>query len=240
MVFSELLSGIISWSIGLVQAYGVWSVFFVVILEELLIPIPSPLVIMGAGYIIIPAGIPISDALWKSFFLIAIPASIASAIGSFFTYAIGYYGGKPLVTRLKRFLGFGWDDIKKAEKRLEKGNKVWYTIAILRAIPLFPIAVVSLASGVLRLSWKKYALATFVGSIPRTFILGFAGWYFGGEFVAFASKLRIVENIFQLAILGAAIYILYRFRHKYRRQIANHYKRIAKAGRKHLNKIRKK
>jgi membrane protein DedA with SNARE-associated domain len=234
MVFSELVSGIIAWAFGIVQAYGVWSVFFVVILEELLIPIPSPLVIMGAGYIIIPAGISVNDALWRSFWLIALPASIASTIGSFFTYGIGYYGGKPLVTKMHRFIGVSWEDIKNQEKKLEKGKRVWMTIGILRAIPFFPIAIVSLAAGVLRLSWKKYAAATFIGSIPRTFVLGFLGWWVGSEFMAFAGQLNILENLMVIAILCIVVYLLYRYRHKY----MHHYKRLAKSGKKQIAKLR--
>lgn len=233
MVLSEFFAGLIAWVFGLVKAYGVWSVFIVVLMEEVFIPLPSPLVIMGAGYIIIPAGITVNEALWQSFWLIALPASIASAIGSFFAYGIGYYGGRPLVLRLRRFLGVSWEDIKKAEKRLEKGNKVWITIVVLRAIPFFPIAIVSLASGVLRLSWKKYAIATFIGSLPRTFVLGFLGWYIGGEFVTFANRLNILENIVAVAVIAVIVYILYRYRHKYR----HHYERLAQAGRKHLNKL---
>ncbi len=238
MTPSGLLSGLVAWVFSIVHAYGVWSVFFVVILEELLIPIPSPLVIMGAGYIIIPAGIPINEALWRAFWLIAIPASIASTIGSFFTYGIGYYGGKPLITKMRRFLGVSWEDIKKSEKRFEKGKKIWLTIGILRAIPFFPIAIVSLAAGVLRLSWKKYTVATFLGSIPRTFILAFFGWYIGGEFVAFASKFGIIENLFLAGVIAILIYLLYRFRHKYAHHVSklrSHGKRIAQKFQKKSN-----
>lgn len=240
MVLSEYFSGIVVWVFALVKAYGVWSVFFVVILEELLVPLPSPLVIMGAGYIIIPAGITVNEALWQSFWLIALPASIASTIGSFFMYGIGYYGGKPLITKMRRFIGISWDDVKKQEKRFEKGKKVWVTIAVLRAIPFFLIAIVSLASGVLRLSWKKYAVATLIGSLPRTFVLGFLGWWIGGEFVAFAGKLNIIEDILAIAVLAVIVYVFYKYRHKYR----HHYQRLAQAGKKIIrsgkNKAREK
>lgn len=233
MVFSELLSGIVAWAFAIVQQYGVWSVFFIVILEEILIPIPSPLVIMGAGYILIPSGIALQDALWRAFLLIALPASIASTIGSFFTYGIGYYGGKPLITRMRRFLGVSWDDIRKQERKLERGGKIWATIIILRAIPFFPIAVVSLASGVLRLSWRKYALATFIGSLPRTFVLGFLGWYIGGEFAALAGRLNAVEDILIVAAVIAVIYLVYRLRHRYMR----HYSRLARAGKSRVARL---
>lgn len=222
MVFAEMLEGIITWVFALIQSYGPYSVFFAVILEEVLIPIPSPLVIMGAAFILIPPDIAFWDGITRIFFVIVIPASIASTIGSFFTYGIGYYGGRRLITRFQKFLGISWLDIKKKEKQFEKGKKVWTTIAILRAIPFFPIAIVSLTAGVLRLSWKKYAVATFIGAIPRTFILAVVGWQLGSTYVNIAGKLNDVENVIAVVVIAGIVYALYRYRHKY----AHHYKRI--------------
>ncbi|MBI4174339.1 MAG: VTT domain-containing protein [Candidatus Aenigmarchaeota archaeon] len=210
--------------LALIQAYGPYSVFFAVILEEILIPIPSPLVIMGAAFILIPPDISFWDGVSRIFFIIVIPASIASTIGSFFTYGIGYYGGRRLIVRFQRFLGVSWLDVQKKEKQFEKGKKVWTTIAILRAIPFFPIAIVSLTAGVLRLSWKKYAAATFIGSIPRTFILAIIGWQLGSTYVTFAGKLSELENIITVAVVIAIAFVLYKYHHKY----AHHYRRLLK------------
>ncbi len=225
MVLSDLLSNLVSWILTLIQTYGAYSVFIAVMLEEVLIPIPSPLVIMGASFILIPAELAFWDAIQQIFFVIVIPASIASTIGSFFTYGIGYYGGRPVITKFHRFLGISWLDIRKKEKQFEKGRKVWTTIAVLRAIPFFPIALVSLTSGVLRLSWKKYALATFIGSLPRTFILGIVGWQLGSAYATLAEKLSLVENALAVIIILAIVYALYRYRHKY----VHHARRIFRA-----------
>src|SRR3989338_2256504 len=117
MVLAELFEGLIAWVLTLIQAYGPYSVFFAVILEEVLIPIPSPLVIMGAAFILIPADIAFWEGIWRIFLIIVIPASIASTIGSFFCYGIGYYGGRRLINRFQRFLGISWIDVEKREKQ---------------------------------------------------------------------------------------------------------------------------
>ena len=233
MVFSEMLHGLVQWVLVVIQAYGPYSVFFAVILEEVLIPIPSPLVIMGAAFILVPAEMAFWDAMREIFFVIVIPASVASTIGSFFTYGIGYYGGRPLITRLHKFLGVSWLDIKEKEKRFEEGKKVWVTIAVLRAIPFFPIAIVSLTAGVLRLSWKKYAISTFIGSIPRTFILAVVGWQIGSAYAVFAEKLSLLEDAIAVVVIAAIAYFLYRFRHRY----INHARRISNAGRNNISRI---
>jgi membrane protein DedA with SNARE-associated domain len=223
MVFFGILDAVIQWSLAFVTAYGPYSVFLVVILEEILLPIPSPLVIMGAGFILIPPNIPLGEAITQVTLLIVIPASIASTIGSFFAYYIGYFGGKTAVMKFQRFLGFNWAEVEKAEKRFEDTNKTWVTIAILRAIPFFPIAVVSLTAGVLRLNKWKYALATFVGSVPRVFVLGMIGWSLGSAYVTFAEQLNVVEDVILVGIAVVIIYFLYRNRQRY----AKHYKTVS-------------
>ncbi len=238
MVLSEFLSGLIAWTFEFVRQFGALSVFMVVILEEILIPIPSPLVIMGASFILIPAGIPLSEAIAQIILLIVIPASVASTIGSFFTYGIGYYGGRPVINKMHRFLGMSWEDVEKQEKRLEHGKKIWTTIIIFRAIPFFPISLVSIAAGVLRVSRKKYAIATFLGSVPRVFVLGFLGWYFGSAYVSIASQFNVLENLLIVVILGVLAFLLYRYRHHVKRHTSRIARHVKDSSSGHYRKMR--
>jgi len=54
---------ILNWIMDSIRAYGAWSVFIGVIIESVIIPIPSPLVIMGAGFILISADLNAAGAL---------------------------------------------------------------------------------------------------------------------------------------------------------------------------------
>jgi membrane protein DedA with SNARE-associated domain len=70
------------------------------------------------------------------------------------------------------------------------------------------------------MDWKKYALATLVGSIPRTFVLGLAGWYIGTEYTAVANSLRSIENsvlYIILVVIVVGLLILYIKRHDVRK-----------------------
>jgi membrane protein DedA with SNARE-associated domain len=221
-MIAEFLTSLVNWSTAFIHFYGPYSVFIIVLLEELLVPIPSPLVLMGSGFILIEPGLPFFDAAVKIFFFIALPASIASVLGSLILYGIGYYGGMTVINRLRPFIGTSWDQMKQTEKKLEKKKRVWVTIAFLRAVPLFPIAIVSLFAGVLGLSKKRFALATFVGSLPRTFILAAIGWKFGEAYPAIAHAISLTENLIAAIILVAAIVLLYVYRKRY----MQHYEKL--------------
>lgn len=104
---------------NLMQTHGPAMVFIGVIIESLIIPIPSPLIIMGAGALLIPIGQPYPVTIFHIVYKIIIPGSIASTLGAYFPFAIAYWGGRPIVNRFQRFLGFSWNDILWMEKNLE-------------------------------------------------------------------------------------------------------------------------
>ena len=127
----------------LMRAHGQLSVFIGVMIEQIIVPIPSPLIIMGAGAILILPGLSIPNAFLQILWIIVVPGAIASTLGSYIGYTISYYGGKALVVRFQRFLDVDWDQIERLEKRFQ-GKKEALSIFISRAIPVFPISLVSI------------------------------------------------------------------------------------------------
>src|SRR5262249_33762766 len=71
------------------------------------------------------------------------------------SYAIGYVGGKPMVERLQGFLGFDWSDVEAMEARFRVGQ-VNTSLFFLRALPIFPLSVISAGAGLLPLSIQKF------------------------------------------------------------------------------------
>lgn len=127
---------------------------------------------MGAGFLLIRPELSFLEAFMPILTQIVLPGSIASTLGAYIGYGIGYLGGKPLVERLQGFLGFGWSDVEAMERRFHVGQ-VNTSLFFLRALPIFPLSVISAAAGLLRLPIKQFTLWTFYGSIPRCFFLGY-------------------------------------------------------------------
>ena len=199
----------------LMRAHGQFSVFIGVMIEQIIIPIPSPLIIMGAGAILIPAELSIPNAFLQILWIIVLPGSIASTLGSYIGYLISLYGGKALVDRLQRFLDVDWQEIENLEKRF-KGKKEALSIFFSRAIPVFPISLVSIFAGLLRIPIRPFTFYTFLGSIFRCFFLGFFGWWIGATYERVATRLDSVETIVSIVMLIGMglvfIYLYYKFR----------------------------
>jgi membrane protein DedA with SNARE-associated domain len=200
-----------------IRAHGAWSVFVGVIIESVIVPIPSPLIIMGAGFVLISPELSFVQALVPITLQIVLPGSIASTLGAYVGYAIGYLGGKPLVDRWKTFLGFSWNDVEALERRFQAGQ-VNTTIFFLRALPIFPLSVISAAAGLLRLPIGQFSLWTFYGTIPRCLFLAYLGWGLGETYQGIAKGIDkaegIVSGILILSIFAVIIWLRARVRGK--------------------------
>ncbi len=211
------MAEILNWIMESIRAYGPLSVFIGVIIESVIVPIPSPLIIMGAGFVLISADLNFIEALAPILLQIVLPGSIASTLGAYIGYGIGYFGGKPLIDRWKSFLGFSWRDVEGMERRF-KDSGVKASIFFLRALPIFPLSVISAAAGLLRLPVKQFSLWTFYGTIPRCLFLGYLGWGLGETYQGIAKGIDKAESLVSgfliLAILALIIWLRARVRGK--------------------------
>ncbi len=211
------MADILNWIMESIRAYGPWSVFIGVIIESVIVPIPSPLIIMGAGFVLISADLKFFEALPPIILQIVLPGSIASTLGAYIGYGIGYFGGKPMIDRWKGFLGFSWADVEAMERRF-KSSGVKASIFLLRALPIFPLSVISAAAGLLRLPVKQFSLWTFYGTIPRCLLLAYLGWGLGETYQGIAKGIDRAESIVSalliIVIIAAILWLRSRMRGK--------------------------
>ncbi len=210
-----MIADITQWVMELMRTHGQLSVFIGVIIEQIIVPIPSPLIVMGAGALLISPGLSIPNALLQILWIIVVPGTVASTLGSYIGYLISYYGGKALVTRYQRFLGVDWKEIENLERRFG-GKREAVSIFLSRAIPVFPISLVSIFAGLLRIPVRPFTLYTFLGSVFRCLFLGFVGWWIGATYEKVATRLDSAETIVSILMLvamaGTLGYLYYKFR----------------------------
>jgi membrane protein DedA with SNARE-associated domain len=192
-------------------AYGPLGVFLGSIVEEVIAPIPSTLVIMGTSFIILKDNIISWDALFKMFLYIVIPASFGVTIGSLVVYSITYFAGKPFLERWGKYLGISWEDIEKAEKRFKKSKSDGILLFMVRAFPIIPSVAINAFCGFVRFEIKRYLIITFLGTFVRASILGFIGWQFGSLYQKIAAEISYLEEIsFLIIFLGIILFIIYK------------------------------
>lgn len=204
----------------LVQSYGAIGVLLASILEEIIAPIPSTLVVFTSS-VLLTQGLHGWTAVLTILLKIVLPASVGITVGSLFPYFLARIGERVAVERFGKYLGLTWSSVEAMQRRVEKASSAEIAIFITRAIPGLPSLAVSVFSGLARIPVGKYIVWSFLGCIPRNLILGLAGWWGGRQYGMAMEFLSNIEShmlilIFAVIIAVGIGWIL--FEHKRRKK----------------------
>ena len=173
------------------EAVGYVGVALWVAIESVIIPIPSELVLPFAGFLV-GEGIaiePITGGPWQ-YWLVVAAGTIGATVGALVAYAIGAWGGRPLIERWGRFIGITAADLDQADSFFARHGQAASFFG--RMIPVIR-SLVSFAAGVARMPLLPFTVFTFLGSLPFTALLVFAGVQLGANWESVGAVLKRFE-----------------------------------------------
>jgi membrane protein DedA with SNARE-associated domain len=131
-------------------------------LESMIAPVPSEAVMPFVGFLV-------ADGKWNLWLAIG-ATSIGSIIGSLLSYAMGLYGGKPLVLKVGKYLLLNEHDLEMTERFFNQ-RKGTLTLFISRFIPVVR-HFISIAAGMGRMPMVPFLVTTLIGATMwNTFLL---------------------------------------------------------------------
>ena len=172
-------------------AYGYQAVFVLMVLESACIPIPSEVTMVFGGFLVSRGEL--------DFFWVAMLGTIANVVGSWIAYWVGLRGGRPLIERWGKYIFLREHELDRAEVWFaRRGDMAVFVSRLLPVVRTF----ISLPAGVARMPFGKFTLYTFLGCLPWTFALTWAGLILGDNW---ETVLRYGEPIsWAIAIAGVA------------------------------------
>jgi membrane protein DedA with SNARE-associated domain len=123
-------------------------------LESMIFPVPSEAVMPFVGFLV-------ADGKWN-LWLAILATSMGSVTGSLISYAMGYYGGKPFILKVGRFLLLNRHDLKMTEDFFSRRGGT-LTLFISRFIPVIR-HLVSIPAGIGKMRLLPFILATAIGA----------------------------------------------------------------------------
>lgn len=190
--------------------YGVFGVFFANMIEEIIAPIPSSIIILGSSFFILEGQTININSILTLIFHISIPTALGATTGSLVIYGLSYHIGKPFISKWGKFFGIQWEDIEKIEKKFGEYSRDEIILYITRTLPILPSVAIGVFCGIIRYDLKKYIIITFLGGLTKATIIGFIGWQFGNAYREIAGQISFLEEIFFIIIvIGIIGYILY-------------------------------
>ncbi len=172
-----------------------WFTFVGSFIEEVVAPIPSPVVMTVAGSIASSQG-----HAFTYLFVLSFIGAAGKTIGALLVYGVSYYLGDIFVRKFGRFFGVSIADIESLSKRLDGGWKDLSILTFLRALPVMSSAVVSIGSGILRVGFLTYVIATFVGTVIRDFFYLYVGFSGIVAYRAMVDGLDSIEGLGEILI----------------------------------------
>ena len=191
------------------DAVGYVGVALWVALESVIVPIPSELVLPFAGFLVGEGTSiePLTGQPW-SILLVTIAGTIGATIGALVAYAIGYFGGRPVLERWGSVLRITPEDLDRTDRFFARhGSKAAF---FGRLIPVVR-SLVSFAAGIAHMPLLPFTVFTALGSLPFTFALVFAGVQLGANWETIGDVLKRFEYLI-LALLGVAVLVFVWFR----------------------------
>ena len=178
------------------EAVGYLGVALWVAIESVIIPIPSELVLPFAGFLV-GEGVaiePLTGQAWN-YWLVVLAGTIGATVGALVAYGIGAWGGRPIIERWGRYLGISRPtSIRPMGSSPGTGQAASFFGRMLPVIR----SLVSFAAGIARMPLRRFTLFTFLGSLPWTALLVFAGVQLGANWETVGGILKQ----FEYAIVG--------------------------------------
>jgi membrane protein DedA with SNARE-associated domain len=183
-------------------AVGYLGVALWVAIESVIIPIPSELVLPFAGFLVGQGSAiePLTGQPWN-LALVTVAGTIGATVGAVIAYAIGYWGGRPVLERWGRYLGITAADLDRTDDFFARhGGKAAF---FGRLVPVIR-SLVSFGAGVARMRLGPFIVYTAAGSFPWTLLLVFAGVQLGSNWESIGPVLKQ----FEYAIIAALVVIV--------------------------------
>lgn len=158
-MITELIS---NWAIHCLDVAGYAGAAGLMTLESMIVPIPSEAVMPFVGFLV-------ADGKWSLAGAI-LATSLGSILGSTLSYLMGYYGGKPLVLLVGKYLLLNVHDLERTEQFFHRRSGA-VTLFISRFIPVVR-HFVSIPAGIGRMPFLTFLITTLIGAtLWNTFLL---------------------------------------------------------------------
>lgn len=196
LVLFEFLSIYIT---DFISSIGYAGIFLLMTLESACMPVPSEIVMPFSGFAAQRGDL--------NFVVVGLVGSLGCLAGSVLSYGIGVYGGRPILEKYGKYVLIKKHEMELADRWFARyGNKAVFIARLLPIIRTF----ISLPAGIARMNFAKFAVYSFVGSLPWCFALAYVGVMLGNNWSLLEQYWIYVDIAMVLACVAVVAYMGYK------------------------------
>lgn len=186
-----------------------YSIFFLMMLESTVIPVPSELVVAPAAYHAAGGNLNI--------ILVILASTLGADLGASINYFVAYFVGRPVIykfanSKLGHLCLLNQEKVEKSERYFDTHGKLATITG--RLIPGIR-HLISIPAGLAKMHYGHFILYTTVGACVWNCILAALGWYLHSVVPAEELNDKILEygeyikfGIIGLVVLAIAFYLI--------------------------------
>ncbi len=192
-----------NFAISCLLGAGYLGAAFLMALESMIAPVPSEAVMPFVGFMV-------ADGKWNLWAAI-VATSTGSVAGSAISYAMGYYGGRPFVLKVGRYLLLNPHDLEWTEDFFSR-RKGTLTLFISRFIPVVR-HLISVPAGTGKMKFFPFLMTTLAGATMWNSFLLICGMYLRERWNLVLLYSHQVDIVIGVALL-AGLVLFVKFRYK--------------------------
>lgn len=166
------------------------------LLEEIIAPIPSPIVMTTAGGLLKLNGGLLIGIVWLSLI-----AGVSKTLGSMVLYWGADIAEDLVVGKFGKYLGLSHKVIENIGKKFKGGWKDVAMMTFLRALPVIPGAPVAVTAGLIKMDLKTYLIGTYLGTFLRSLFFAYIGYIGAESYQHIIEGLDNIESILTVVVI---------------------------------------
>ena len=185
-----------------VVQYGYWAVGTALLLENAGVPVPGETILLLASFLAY------SEHNLRLPWIMAV-ATAAATLGDNLGFALGSYGGRPLLGRYQSIFRIQKSTIERGEQLFARYGAA--TIFFARFVFGMRIIAGPLA-GVLRMPWKRFAVFNFLGAAVWVSVISTVGYLFGRHWDKLERVMKRFDVVVAIIVVLVAVFLWWRGR----------------------------
>jgi len=199
----EFLKPLVEFIMSFIAQLGYTGIFFLMILESALIPIPSEIIMPFSGFLSSTGRL---DPL-----LVTLSGSLGNLVGSVLTYYLGIKAGRKFILRYGRYILFKKEHLESTENLFERyGDRISFAGRLLPGIRTY----VSLPAGIGKTNFTKFVAYTFAGSLIWNSVLTYVGMSLGSNWKNIDKYSTYLDVAALLAVAVFVTWFVYKTKRK--------------------------
>ena len=195
MAIIEILRPIVEVITSIITTMSYPGIFFLMILESALIPIPSEIIMPFSGFL--------ASTGKLNYIGVVLAGSFGNLVGSILTYYLGINVGRKVILKYGKYIFFKKKHLELTENLFNKyGDRVSFVGRLLPGIRTY----VSLPAGIGKTKFTKFVIYTLAGSLIWNSMLTYVGMKLGSNWKNI-DKYSIYLDI--AAVLAIAVFLIW-------------------------------